>query len=188
MPEGTDVYSEFVKALIDAEASRKNSLESRAINVITTSGTLVTLLFALTAAITASKTFTFPVAARGWLVGSGGLFVAAAAISVAVNSPFFYTPSYLTVQDLRDLWSSTYTDAQAGVAGTRLVALARARSVNTVKAVLLLIAQATQIVGLLVLAIGIYVILQSQHSSGATVPAGHVTPPSSPVPTVPAGH
>jgi hypothetical protein len=42
-----DVYTEFVKALLDAEATRRTTLEDKGGAVISTSGTLVTLLFGL---------------------------------------------------------------------------------------------------------------------------------------------
>ena len=78
MAEGSEVYADFIKSMLDAEDSRKSSLEQRGISIITTSGTLVTLLFGLTAAITGAKTFTFPAAARDWLTPAAIAFDVAA--------------------------------------------------------------------------------------------------------------
>lgn len=90
MTEGSEVYADFIKSMLDAEDSRKSSLEQRGIGVITTSGALVTLLFGLTATITSAKTFTLPPAARDWLTPAAILFVAAAAAGILVNVPLFY--------------------------------------------------------------------------------------------------
>jgi hypothetical protein len=52
MTEGYEVYAELVDKLVDAEAARRTTLEQKASAVITTSGTLVTLLFGLVAVLT----------------------------------------------------------------------------------------------------------------------------------------
>src|SRR5215212_326740 len=68
---GFRAYGEFVKDELAAQDQRKASFEQRGLAVITTSGTLVTLLFALSALATKdSQTFALPDAARRWLNGA----------------------------------------------------------------------------------------------------------------------
>ena len=68
------------------EWDRKASLEQRGINIITASGALVTLVFAVSAIVTKSTTFKF---FRGWehwlLVAALIFFVAAAIGGIASN-------------------------------------------------------------------------------------------------------
>jgi hypothetical protein len=54
---GGPIYVELLKERLQEERAHKTSLEQRGLSVITSSGTLVTLLFALAAVVTASKSF-----------------------------------------------------------------------------------------------------------------------------------
>jgi hypothetical protein len=53
--EGYEVYAELIEKLADTEAARKTNLEQKAGAVITTSGSLVTLLFGLVAVLTTKQ-------------------------------------------------------------------------------------------------------------------------------------
>lgn len=65
---GTSDYGDFIKDELDVQDQRKASFEQRGLAVITTSGVLVTLLFALAALSTKrATTFVLPHAARTWL-------------------------------------------------------------------------------------------------------------------------
>lgn len=88
---GVVAYGEFVKDELAAQDQRKASFEQRGIAVITTSGALATLLFALAALSTKqSQTFVLPAGARDWLVGALVLFVLAAIAAVITNVPVGY--------------------------------------------------------------------------------------------------
>jgi hypothetical protein len=130
-------YSDYVKALEDAESARKSSLESRGINVITTSGTLVTLLFGLVAVLTAAKAFVFPAAGRPYLAAAMLLFVAACGLGIVVNLPLFYKETELTIQELQRVWTWPIAKARSKIAVTRLQTIASARRANAAKAWLL---------------------------------------------------
>lgn len=88
---GISAYGEFVKDELAAQDQRKTSFEQRGIAVITTSGTLATLLFALAALSTKeSDTFVLPADARDWLLYALVGFVLAAVAAVITNWPVSY--------------------------------------------------------------------------------------------------
>jgi hypothetical protein len=77
---GVGVYGAFVDAELRAQDLRKSSFEQRGLAVVTTSGVLVTLLFALAGLSTKSEpTFALPHTTRLWLVSALIVFVIAAA-------------------------------------------------------------------------------------------------------------
>lgn len=160
MTEGSDIYADFVKSLLDAEDSRKSSLEQRGIGMITASGTLVTLLFGLTAAITSAKSFTFPSAARGWLTAAAILFVLAAFAGIAVNTPLFYGKIVVEQPALRSAWDDDAPDARAAVTGVRLKRLHAAQSVNSAKAWILIVGALLELAATAMLTVGIVTIIQ----------------------------
>jgi hypothetical protein len=153
--EGSDVYADFVKSLLDAEESRKSSLEQRGIGIITTSGTLVTLLFGLIAVITSAKSFTFPGAARGWLTLAAIFFVVAAATGIVVNAPLFYGRIEVSRADLEPAWQDDAPAARAAVTGVRLKRLRAAQSVNAFKAGTLVVGMALELAATAMLTAGI---------------------------------
>jgi hypothetical protein len=160
MAEGSEVYADFIKSMLDAEDSRKSSLEQRGIGIITTSGTLVTLLFGLTTAITGAKTFTFPTAARDWLTPAAILFVAAAAAGIVVNVPLFYGKIEVGRADLEPVWHDDAPDARAAVAAMRLERVHAAQGVNNVKAWILVIGALLELAAVAMLTVGIINIIQ----------------------------
>jgi hypothetical protein len=159
VPAGSDVYADFVNSLVDAETSRKSSLEQRGIAVITTSGTLVTLLFGLIAVITSSTTFVLPSQVHGWLAAAAILFVLAALTGIVVNVPLFYGGMVMTEDELRASWGDQPSDAQASVTGVRLKRLAQASKVNTIKAWILVFSVLLELAAVIILTIGIFEII-----------------------------
>jgi hypothetical protein len=125
------------------ERSRKASLEARAITVITTSSSLATLLFALTAGLTATSKFRLPVLAKLPLVLTLATFVVSAAFSLAVNVPLRYkepTPAGLAMLlDLR-YWNAPADIGEIRVSEAQVTSLTSARSVNNLKVKLLVCA------------------------------------------------
>src|ERR1700761_1725868 len=101
MPDtGPDIYGDYIKSLVDAEIGRKTSLEQRGAGVVTTSGTLVTLLFALIGVITAAKNFSLPTPAHGYLGAAVILFAIAVGVGLTANLPFFYRQAQPTASQL----------------------------------------------------------------------------------------
>ena len=152
---GPDVYSDFIKTLIDAESARKTSTESKGTAVITTSSALVTILFALVAVVASRTTFKLPASAHGWLVGAIVSFVLAAATAILVSFPLPYGQTNITLSDLRTWWGDTVDTAEAAVSGLRLRALTAARRMNAVKAGILAVACTAELVGLILLTVAV---------------------------------
>lgn len=152
---GSVAYSDYVKALEDAETAKKSSLESRGISVITTSGTLVTLLFGLVAVLTSAKTFRFPAAARPYLALAMIFFAIACGLGIMVNLPLFYKRTDLTADDLKRVWAWPIANARAKIAVTRLETISSARRANAVKAWLLLSAGIAETLALLSLFVAV---------------------------------
>lgn len=152
---GPDIYSDFIKTLIDAEAARKTSAESKGVAVITTSSALVTILFALVAVVTSRTTFKLPVSAHGWLVAAIVAFVVAAGTAILVSLPLPYGQTTFGLDDLRSWWSDDAPTAEAAVAGLRLRALTAARRMNAIKAGILLVASVAELAGLVLLTVAV---------------------------------
>jgi hypothetical protein len=161
MTEGYEVYAEFIEKLVDAESARRTTLEQKAGAVITTSGTLVTLLFGLVAVLTTKQSFKLPSAAQGWLVGAAFLFAFAAVIALLIGVPRPYGEADLTIDELAGMWSDPISDARAAVAGLRLQALETGRLRNTAKARMLITAMGIEVVAVIALAIAVAIMLNS---------------------------
>jgi hypothetical protein len=80
-------YASNYEALVRGQDERKFSLEQRGLAVITTSGTLATLLFGLVALATKSNDFRLPVRASGPLAVALGAFAAAALLALLTMHP-----------------------------------------------------------------------------------------------------
>jgi hypothetical protein len=154
-----DVYADYIKALVDAEAARKSSLEQRGAGVATTSGTLATLLFALVGVITAAKNFSLPTSAHGYLAAAIILFAAAVAIGIIANLPFLYEEAEPTPDQLAEVWDYTEPEAQGYIIATRLTVLSSARRANALKARLVLFAGAAQLAALVMLVVAVLTIV-----------------------------
>lgn len=90
MATAGDRYLELVREQLTEERARKASLEQRGITVITSSGTLVTLLFGLTALATKTQNYELPPPAGAMLALAALLFVFAALAGIAANWAFYY--------------------------------------------------------------------------------------------------
>ena len=157
---GYTVYGDFIKDELEAQDKRKASFEQRGLAVITTSGTLVTLLFALAALSTKeAATFTLPTTARTWLAFALVLFFASALAALLSNAPFIYQA--VPVEKIRErLREKPPRDAHAAakdVAFSRLDALEAAKKINGIKGWALAAAMACEAlaVGCVAVAIGI---------------------------------
>ena len=155
-------YGQLILDQLNEERNRKTSLESRGITVITTSGTLATLLFALTAGLTAAAGFKLPGAAKLPLLLALVAFVLAAIFGLATNLPIRYreaTPSGLArLVDAR-YWSAPPEIGQLRVAAAQVAIVAATRSGNNLKVIFLIIAIFAELLAAVFLSWGVVAIL-----------------------------
>lgn len=159
---GYRVYGEFIKDELEAQDKRKASFEQRGLAVITTSGTLVTLLFALAALSTKqAATFTLPSSARDWLFGALVLFFFSALAALLSNAPFVYqaVPAKNIRERLREKPPRSSDAATRDVAFSRLDALESAKKLNGIKGWALLTAMALEAFAVGCVAVAITIIL-----------------------------
>ncbi len=156
---GRAVYSDYIQAELEAQDARKASFEQRGLAVISTSGLLVSLLFALAALVTSRTGYVLPDGARRALYVALFLFVLAAVAALVVNAPLKY--KYVKAAELRravtSLWDDTEAVAQSNVAHTRVDAYERLLARNQLKGRILIAAIGAEVaaVGIVAFAIGI---------------------------------
>ena len=155
-------YFDYFKVLTDAQDARKSSIEQRGLAVITTSGTLATLLFGLTALISSAKSFELPVQAHGPLGVALVAFVVAALAALLTNLPLFYLDLRIgdTASELRKLWAKTHSEALILLTATRAKVLRRAQRVNSVKAWVLVTAMLAEVVGIIAVSLAVGEVLR----------------------------
>ncbi len=152
-------YDELLKDELAAEDARKDSLEARGVAVVTTSGALVTLLFALSALSTEEQaTYELSDFASVVLAIALVLFVGAAIVALLINRPMDYIGA--KVDDIEKLLNaespSGSEQARKDVAFARLTELRSARQINGRKADLLLRAMGLEVAA--VVAVGVAVV------------------------------
>lgn len=155
-------FATYVQQLATEQDARKASIEQRGLAVVTTSGTLVTVLFALVALLTKTPEYKLPVQAHGTLGLALVLFVVAAVLAVLTNVPLAYRGADLSDPQsaLWDHWSKDRGYALQRITATRVVVAARAQAVNGVKAWLLLAAITAEVAAILVLAVALGEVLR----------------------------
>ena len=159
---GYAVYGEFIKDELDVQDKRKASFEQRGLAVITTSGTLVTLLFALAALSTKkADTFTLPHTAEVWLSIALALFFVSALCALLTNAPLIYqaVPAEKIRERLREKPPRDSDAAARDVAFTRLDELQSAKTINTIKGWSLAVAMAFEALAVGCVAIAVSIIL-----------------------------
>ena len=82
---GGELYAEFIQKELEHERTRRSALEARAVTVITTSGTFVTLTFALAALLTKGQNYTPSRLATLMLALALGAFVVAAVCALLAS-------------------------------------------------------------------------------------------------------
>lgn len=159
---GYAVYGEFVKDALEVQDKRKASFEQRGLAVITTSGTLVTLLFALAALSTKeADTFVLPHTAKVWLSIALALFFVSALCALLTNSPLIYqaVPAERIRERLREGRPRDAGAAAKDVAFTRLDELESAKAMNAIKGWSLAAAMTLEALAVGCVAIAVSVIL-----------------------------
>jgi hypothetical protein len=158
---GSSVYAAYIESQLRDQEARKGSIEQRGVAVITTCGTLVSLLFGLAAVLTGVEEYELPSAAEPWLYAALIAFVMAAITGIVTNLPLFYVG--VRVDDLRgavkNRWNESPQDAEQRVAATQVKVLARAKTLNTVKGFFLLAAIIAEVFAVIFLAVAIRAIL-----------------------------
>jgi hypothetical protein len=158
---GFTAYSAFIKTELEAQKERKASLEQRALNVITTSGVLVSLLFGLAAVITSQEGFVLSDRARDWLAGALFFFVGAALAALVVNAPlrYRYVRADDLVKGLNERWGDSLRSAERTVARTRVDLYRVHLAKNQLKGKILLGAMGAEVVGIACLAYAVLVVM-----------------------------
>lgn len=83
-------YEELIREQLSEERARKVSLQQRGLAVVTSSGTLVTLLFAIGAVAIDSETFELPALARVFFTLALVAFATAGILGILTNRPDLY--------------------------------------------------------------------------------------------------
>jgi hypothetical protein len=158
-------YRQLIMDQLTEERSRKSSLESRGVAVITTSGTLATLLFALTAGLTAAARFRLPTDARPPLLLALVAFVVAGICGLVTNLPLIYrepTPQGLAKLVDTRYWTADATVGELRVAEAQITALSAARIANNLKVRLLIGAAGSELLAISFLSWAVATILYSR--------------------------
>jgi hypothetical protein len=160
-PSAFDTYAEFLKDEIAAQDARKASFEAKGLAVITTSGALVTLLFALAALSTQqAQTFVLPKGAQDWLRLALIAFFAAAVAALITNLPLWYQAP--NVDDVKKLFIEDADDPNAALKNVGLARVAVANSAehaNNIKGWVLVAAMVLEVVAVALVALAVNVII-----------------------------
>ena len=145
------LIAELISKELDTEQSVTASLQGRGLAVISSAGTLVTLLFGLSAVATTAQHFRLPAAAKPPLYLAAVLLVAAAIAGIVTNAP--RGSKVTALKRLGPLLEQPYWDypvgpAQQEVARTQLAAAEAARAGNNTRARWLLIGIILEITGI----------------------------------------
>jgi hypothetical protein len=144
------VIAELVAKELDNENTVSASIQARGLAVISSSGTLVTLLFGLSALATKAQNFKLPPSVKPPLYIAAILLVAAAAVGIMTNAPG--RSEAIALPKLKPLLESPYWDfpsikAKQEVARTELKVLLAVRKRNRSKAKFLLVSIILEIMG-----------------------------------------
>jgi hypothetical protein len=160
-PPDADAYVTLITDRVDVAEKRATALEARAVTVITTSGTLVTLLLALAALVTRTQTFQVPKSAITIAAFAAFAFVAAAICALLANLPakrWDVLPD--TVRDqLWERWGDGGDRPLEKVSATRLEIWSSVEKQNNAKANAVFAAVTAQGVAIALLTIAVAIIL-----------------------------
>jgi hypothetical protein len=155
-------YGQLIADQLSEERNRKASLEARGVTTVTAAGTLVTLLFALTAGVTAAPGFKLPAGADVPLLLALIAFVIAAIFGLTTNLPLRYRePTARGLAKLVDarFWAAPARIGELRVAELQVALIAAMRSANNLKVRLLIFAIAAELIAIIFLFWAVAVIL-----------------------------
>lgn len=161
-PTAAAAVMKLVQDQLTEERSTKSSLEARAIGVITSSGALVTLIFALAALVTKPDQFALPDPVRLVLGFTLVAFIAAAVLALIAARPGAYQE--VTLESLRgaateEAMGATAEEGEPEIAKGLINIIAKAREENGNKARLLKAAVTLEAVAAVMLAVAVGIIL-----------------------------
>jgi len=159
---GTELVAKFVEGELAAEEARKDSIESRGSSVISSSGALVTILFALAALVTGQDDYIPPDPSLWAILIALGLFVLAAVLGLLTGAVRNYDRVKLAdVQNTVDSDWDTISDdsARKMIVESNLDVVRSARSQTNGKAQLLKAAVICQVAAVAALAFAVGVVL-----------------------------
>lgn len=147
---GGSVVAEVIIGEVEAARAAAASVQARGLAVISSSGTLVTLLFGLSALATKAQDFALPAPTRPPLYLAATLLVLAAIAGIVTNAP--RRADVMALSRLRPLiegklWHVPAFYAEQEVARTRLAMAENARTLNRKMAKWLLTAIILEIAG-----------------------------------------
>jgi hypothetical protein len=161
MPVASDRYIDLVKEQLTEERARKTSIEGRGITVITTSGTIVTLLFGITTLASKATNYALPFWAAITLAAAGILFIGASVLALATNWALTYKE--VDIPGLRGLqdedWSADEGEAGKAIVDAWTDIIETARSKNGSKATVLRAAMAVQLLAFAAVGLGVILVL-----------------------------
>lgn len=158
-----EIYAAFIADALSREYARKQSLEQRGLAVITTAGTLVSLIFGF-AIFAGVKSIQLPVAGKVF-IGSGLVaFLLAAIFGLRISRPLskYYAP--VAVSSLRHAvepgsWIDDAIEAARKLAVYRVSELDSWRNGNGLKADALYRAVSAETAGVALITVGILIVL-----------------------------
>ncbi|WP_033292634.1 hypothetical protein [Amycolatopsis jejuensis] len=145
------VIASLIEKEIDNVRANASSLQARGLAVISSSGTLVTLLFGLSALSTKAQNFTLGSNVKLPLYLAAALLALAATAGIFTNAP--RRSDAISLKRLTPLitedkyWNAPAVHAEREVATTRLTVVQNARTINIKTARILLVAILLEIAG-----------------------------------------
>jgi hypothetical protein len=157
-----EVFADYVKEQLELEDKRRTSLESRGVGVVTVSGTLVTLLFGISAVVTRAADFAPSAGAKERLSWALIAFAASSVIAIGTTVPIAITAvdAGQLMTEIRTRWGGTVDAALKATTATRVADLASLQRANSVKSLLLLAAVTVQVAAVLLLAWAVTALLR----------------------------
>lgn len=155
MAEQSDVYSDFIASELKTERDRKSALDTRAASLVTTSGSLVTILAAVGAFVGKGADASFPRQALPLLVLALIAFTAAslAGIFSGWSRPYGVADIAPMKMMLNDRWADDEALARKEVAMANIAMVESLRSINRSKERFLRAGWISQIIALAFLTI-----------------------------------
>lgn len=165
MTEQGKSYAAFIEGEVKAEQQRRASLDTRGLAVVTTSGSLTTLLAAVGAFVTSRDGFVLP---SGTIIP---LTVTLMAFSLAAlcgllashNRQYFVAGQETLALMVGERWPTSEVDARNVVADIHTGTVSSLREGNNGKAALLMAGLGLQLLGLAALSVAVFLVLLSAH-------------------------
>lgn len=157
----TSVYPDFIASELKAELDRKTAMDSRATSLVTTSGSLVTILAAVGAFVSREPASPLPYPGPGLLVVTLSFFVLAALAGICGGWPLKHdAPDTEPMRAmLRERWSDSEELASKEVVLVRISMIERLRKVNKIKVRWLMAGWISQTVALGSLSVVVFLVL-----------------------------